>query len=491
MTADKWNWATARHLLNRAGFGGKPSEIAAFEKVGRDGSVEALFELQNQPQEMPDWLAEDENFSAQKFRSMSQAERKKLQRRNRKRMRELQLAWVNRMIATRTPAEMLAEKMTFFWHGHFATSVQKVKHPLFVFKQLHLFHEHATGSFRDLLLSITRDPAMLRYLDNNQNRKGKPNENFARELVELFSLGPGHYNEQDVKEAARAFTGWSNDRFNFKFRTAQHDFGQKTFLGQTGDFDGQEVVNIILDQPACAEFMTRKILGYFGFEPVSGTVVRDLADAFRNSDYDIKTLLRRMFAHDDFYTSQVMGSQIKSPVQLVVGTARTLDLRTDNETFYLHALDMMGQVPYVPPNVKGWPGGRTWIDTSRLLTRFTFAQIVTQGKIPAEIDPRSEPNARRERGKVSRPRRDKAARKMMRMGHLRLDFEPESLASPQGSPDETLGGVARILLSQEMTAQERAMILANYQSSMSRTNKRQALRYLIGDIMTLPAYQLV
>ena len=477
-----WTWEQAKHLLNRAGFGGKPSELASFQELGRQESVAQLFDFKPSPLARPDWLAEYDNFSLRRERLRSEEERRKRRRLNGQRLREFQIDWLKRMSESSTPAEMFWNKMTFCWHGHFATGIQKVKMPPPLFKQLDLLHQNAIGNFRELLHGISRDPAMLRYLDNLQNRKGKPNENFARELMELFTLGTGNYTEKDVKEAARAFTGWSSDPFNFKIRKRQHDYGMKTFLGHTGRFDGEDVVNIILDQPACAVFITKKLLDFFSFNNLSEEEIQSFADNFRDNDYELKPLLEKIFLHEKFYSQNVIGSQIKSPVQLVVGTARTLGIKIENPEFFLYILNMMGQVPYQPPNVKGRPGGRTWINTSRLLTRFTFAEIISQGKIPSEIDPRSDDD-------FQQNKQDKTFRRMMRRRNLSIEFDPELLIDEDGA-DEVIDQLAAFLLSKEMTADEHSAILKNFKYKIANGTRMKALKSAIGEIMKLPQYQL-
>ncbi|MFQ5677618.1 MAG: DUF1800 family protein, partial [bacterium] len=347
------------------------------------------------------------------------------------------------------------------------------------------FNENAVGNFRDLLHGIIRDSAMLRYLDNNQNRKGKPNENFARELMELFSLGPGNYSEADIKESARAFTGWNNNPLQFTFRRRVHDYGRKFFLGKSGNFDGEDIVDIILEQPACSEFITRKLLNFFSFE-TSDKTVRALANDFRNHDYEIKPLLKKIFSHEEFYSPQVIGIQIKSPIQLVVGTARTLGLQMDNDEFLLYMLNLMGQVPYMPPNVKGWPGGRSWIDTSRLLTRYTFAEIVGRGQIPAEIDPRSRRD--RPRNKISKQKT--GFKRMMRRGGVHIEFDPRRLLTNERDASEVISRLAEVLLSHDLNENERASLVDNYSVYLNKFGGHQALKRLIGDMMSIPAYQL-
>ncbi len=280
-------------------------------------------------------------------------------------------AWMDRMATS--PAQ-LREKMTLFWHGHFACRVRQPGPAL----SLHnTTRKHALGKFPDLLLAVSQEPAMLEFLNNRQNHKGHPNENFAREVMELFTLGRGNYSEQDVKEGARAFTGWSYDyQGNFKFRPFDHDDGSKTFLGRTGNLRGEDALAIILEQPAAATFLTTKIYRFFVNDTPDPARVAPLADAFRRSGYDIQDLLERMFSADWFYDPANVGTHLKSPVELLAGIRRTLGVRLENERPLLGYQKALGQTLFAPPNVAGWPGGRNWIDSSSLLLRLQIPSIL-------------------------------------------------------------------------------------------------------------------
>ena len=280
-------------------------------------------------------------------------------------------AWMDRMASS--PAQ-LREKMTLFWHGHFACRVRQPGPAL----SLHnTTRQHALGKFPDLLLAVSQEPAMLQFLNNQQNRKEHPNENFAREVMELFTLGRGNYTETDVKEAARAFTGWGYDnQDNFRFRERDHDADPKTFLGRTGNFRGEDVLRIILEQPAAATFLTTKIYCFFVNEVPNPAQIEPLATAFRKSGYDISDLLERMFSTDWFYEPANVGTHIKSPVELLAGLRRTLNLKIDNAQPLLGYQRALGQNLFQPPNVAGWPGGRSWIDSSSLLLRLQLPAIL-------------------------------------------------------------------------------------------------------------------
>ena len=279
--------------------------------------------------------------------------------------------WMDRMASS--PAQ-LREKMTLFWHGHFAC---RVRQPDAALSLHNTTRQYALGKFSDLLLAVSREPAMLQFLNNQQNRKEHPNENFAREVMELFTLGRGNYSEADVKEAARAFTGWAYDyQGNFRLRERDHDAGPKTFLGRAGNFTGEQALKIILEQPAAATFLTTKIYRFFVNEVPNPAHIEPLAAAFRKSGYDISDLLERMFSADWFYEPANVGTHIKSPVELLAGLRRTLNLKIDNGQLLLGYQRALGQSLFQPPNVAGWPGGRSWIDSSSLLLRLQLPTIL-------------------------------------------------------------------------------------------------------------------
>ncbi len=279
----------------------------------------------------------------------------------------LGLWWANRMLTTPRPLE---EKLTLFWHGHFATGQNKVRDYRMMLQQNRMLRANASGNFRDLLVGILKDPGMLVYLDNGENIKSHPNENFGRELLELFTMGVGNYTERDVREAARAFTGWTNDVLTYKFDAAQHDFGDKTFLGRTGPLNGEDIIDTILAQPVTAEFVAAKLYRFFVREEVSNEVKAELGRSFRASGYQIKPLMRRILLSKDFYSPPSVATQIKSPVHLVVSTYKKMGLReVPTIPDFGRMTGSLGQTLFEPPNVAGWAGGRTWITPATLLQR--------------------------------------------------------------------------------------------------------------------------
>ena len=300
------------------------------------------------------------------------------QRANREEGRRLVQWWIDRMVLSTTP---LRERLTLFWHDHFATSVQKVKDPALMFRQNEIFRAQGAGNFEALAQSVAKDPAMLVWLDANENRKGSPNENFARELFELFLLGIGNYTEDDVREAARAFTGWQYRRSTatFALARAQHDGDRKTVFGQTGSFGGEDVIRMAVGQPASAPYVTARIWSGFA-RPVApdDPVVRQLAPGFAR-DGDIAKLLRAVFLHPEFVAPATRTGLVKQPIEYVAGTLRALGLRAANAGANLNqVLEGLGQQPFAPPSVGGWPPNGYWLTTSFALTRLRFASAVAQ-----------------------------------------------------------------------------------------------------------------
>jgi hypothetical protein len=280
--------------------------------------------------------------------------------------------WAQRMLTTHRPLE---EKLALFWHGHFATSDDKVRDYRKMLRQLDLFYQHGNGNFRDLLVGVAKDPAMLVFLDAGDNVKGRPNENFGREILELFTMGVGNYTETDIREAARAFTGWTNDSLKFVVKADLHDDGEKKFLGHTGNFDGVGIIDIILAQDVTARFIAAKLYRYFVREDPSPELVAQLGKLFKEKHYAIAPLLTTIFLSRDFYSPPAYATQIKSPVQLLVSTYKKLGLSDIPGVPDFDVLSRdLGQELFYPPNVAGWKGGRSWITPAILLQRGDFVR---------------------------------------------------------------------------------------------------------------------
>ncbi len=354
-----------KHLYWRAGFGLSPSEWQERQNWPVSKAVDALFAEAKKSKPLP---VPGRDLDLAALRQMDKKEAAELLKKERQVVAQQNIAWVQRMANPNESA--LLERMSFFWHGHFAC---QSKSGILAVTQLNTIREHALGNFRNLVLAIAKDPSMIRFLNNQQNRKDSPNENFARELMELFTIGRGHYTEQDIKEAARAFTGWSSTvTGEFIFRERQHDFGQKTFFGKTGNFNGEDIVDIILEKRETAEFITRKIYRHFVNEEVNEQIVKDLANQFYKSDYDIAKLMRSIFESEWFYADENIGTKIKSPVELLAGIMRTLKVQFSNDQAIPFIEKALGQMLFNPPNVAGWPGGKSWIDNSTLLFRLNL-----------------------------------------------------------------------------------------------------------------------
>jgi uncharacterized protein (DUF1800 family) len=291
------------------------------------------------------------------------------------------------MIETPRPLE---EKLVLLWHDHFASNYRFVRDSYMMLQQNRTFREHANGSFADLAHAIIRDPAMIRFLNNDSNQRRKPNENLARELMELFTLGEGHYTESDIKQGARALTGYSVNDNDFMFRPGAHDPGQKTILGASGDFDGDAFVDILLAREQCPRWVAYKLYRQFVADvddaPPAGSeqIIEELAVELRRSDFELRPVLRKLFASAHFYDPAIRGAKIKSPTQLLVGAIRSMHTPARSFDVLRDAMEMMGQQLFSPPSVAGWPGGRGWINTSTLFVRQNLCTYLITGKLPFE-----------------------------------------------------------------------------------------------------------
>lgn len=354
-----------KHLYWRGGFGLSPKEWQTRQSWTINEAIDSLFAEALKV----DRVAEPEFPVPGTMQEMSKMDRQQFRKDQRKLAVQVNLDWVTRMASSDSSA--LLEKMTLFWHGHFACTTNS---GLLAVRQLNVLRNNALGNFRSMLKAIARDPSMIRFLNNQQNRKNAPNENFARELMELFTLGRGNYTEQDIKASARAFTGWSSNlKGTFIFRRMQHDYGPKTFMGQTGNFDGDDIIDIILERPEVATFICRKIYAFFVNTKDNPSHINELAEIFRSTDYDIAAVMRHLFSADWFYAPDNIGNRIKPPVELIAGLARQLHATNLPTMGVIGIQRLLGQQLFRPPNVAGWPGGRNWIDNSTLVTRLNLA----------------------------------------------------------------------------------------------------------------------
>jgi uncharacterized protein (DUF1800 family) len=389
LAAADWNSSTAAHLLCRAGFGGPPSEIEKLRGLGLDGAVDFLLEIREESElaATPDF---DLRFGMLQIAAAAEPpwlgvtpDPESVLRVARMKDGEIENGvrswWLRRKILTPNP---LREKMTLFWHGHFATSNRKVNAPFLMWVQNATLRSHALANFGLMTKAISRDPAMMIFLDLERSDKKHPNENFARELMELFTLGIGNYTEEDIQQAARAFTGYRLDPArNFKFVARDHDEGQKHFMGWLSNYDGDEIIDRIIARPACAKFICLKWWRFFADEELpDGDTIEQLATIFRDNNFELKPVLRALFRSSRFYSAAAMCRQIKSPVQWFVQTARSLELDPPTGEPVQAFLRQMGQTLLAPPSVKGWDGGRNWISTQTLLLRYNSAEIFVRDR---------------------------------------------------------------------------------------------------------------
>jgi hypothetical protein len=383
---NSWTRYSAAHLLNRAGFGGTPAEIDRLHELGPEKAVASFLEADEDSDLFPPPLLMDPaarfSFYQRIKASPNEEERKALKkefdRTDREEILNLRIWWLNRM---RYTADPLVEKATLFWHSHFATSNTKVRDAYSMWQQNETIRRHALGKFPSMLKEISRDPAMIKWLDLNQSRKGHPNENFAREVMELFSVGEGNYSEKDIQEAARAFTGYRIDRNGmFRLETKDYDSGVKTFFGKTGTFSGDDIIDMIVAMPQCARYIGRKLWTFFVSENPSEETISKMADLLLGNGYDIGATLRVIMESGEFYQPKVVRHQIKSPVEWMIQTTKMLEIPLPDTLVMDNALSILGQVLFAPPNVKGWDGGRAWISASTLLYRYNLAAYLLSGK---------------------------------------------------------------------------------------------------------------
>ncbi len=405
----------ARHLLSRAGFGGTPQQVKAIADLGAKRAVARLVDYEQIPypddgekvfdkdimrpptEEERQEIVAGRRSGDEAVQQKLERERNRRQAADREQMRDIQKWWLQRLIESPRPLE---EKMTLFWHGHFASGFRTVQDSWHMLQQNRLFRTHATGNFAQLVRAVVRDPAMIKYLDNDENRKGRPNENLARELMELFTLGEGRgYTEGDIKEGARALTGLTFRDDDGRFEAGAHDAGSKTIFGFTGTFDPDGFVNLILARRECPEFVCGKLYRFLvndcpdGLSREQQAVVSAMSRMLVEAKAELKPVLRALFASEHFHAPANRGAIIKSPVQLVAQSVRQFRAPPRELSVLLSASDLMGQALFQPPNVKGWDGGRSWINTSTLFTRQNLLVYLLTGRSPksAEWDANADP----------------------------------------------------------------------------------------------------
>lgn len=486
ITARQWDWTAAAHLLNRAGFGGPPVEIDRLAALGSEKAVSSFVDFDETPDDTqdPGWAKPDpERLEKQRAaRQAGEEPRRRFQREQqqmqRQQITELRGWWLQRMAQGPRP---LQEKLVLFWHGHFATSMEKVRDAYLMWRQNELFRRLAAGNWLELLTEAGKDPAMLIWLDQAQSRRQKPNENFAREVMELFALGEGHYTERDVTEAARAFTGWTLDpaRQKFVYRANLHDDGSKTLFGETGNFNGDDVLRIIVAQPQAAIFITARLWHYFAGEGPSPELNQALATVFRRGGFQFKPLLRAMFRSEDFYAPSLIRNQVKSPVQWLVGTLRMLESELPPAQVCWALTRNLGQDLFAPPNVKGWDGGLSWITTNNLLTRYNQAEMLIKGDASrvAGAVRGSGPNAAR-----------RAANRLPNTPLALVDVERIFTALERSDKTALIAALERRLL-QSALKPKQAQTLRDYLDARGELGESDILG-AVRLVMSTPEYQL-
>ncbi|MEO6884333.1 MAG: DUF1800 domain-containing protein [Bacteroidia bacterium] len=361
------------HLYARAGFGIDYKSWQRFSENSIEKNIQQLFD---DSANYSNLSVVDEDMTKKKIKDLKGEEKKEFKKQLREKVQELNTTWFLKMANDNA---QLREKMTLFWHGHFAC---RIDNPLFLQDLNNILRANALGDFKKMLSEVSKSPAMLQFLNNQQNKKDHPNENFAREVMELFTIGRDNYSEQDIRESARAYTGW---RFNkdgqFEFVERIHDDGSKTFMGKTGNFNGDDILGIILQQIQTAHFITKKIYAFLVNDDVDESRVTELSESFFNSGYDIGSLLKNIFSSNWFYERQNVGTKIKSPTELIVGTNKLFSVMYQDPKVLLYMQRLLGQVLFYPPNVSGWKGGKSWIDSSSLMFRIKLASIVLNSGI--------------------------------------------------------------------------------------------------------------
>lgn len=466
----------ARHLLNRVGFGASDAEIRAFAPLTRREAVDRLLaDTKREATLAPPAFVSEPFTPYYRIQRLSAEERMAAQRVLVQQGFELRAWWLREMLSTSSP---FTERMTLFWHGHFATSQQKVRSNQLMYRQNVLLRREALGNFATMLREVARDPAMLVYLDNARSRSGAPNENFAREVMELFTLGEGHYGERDIKEAARAFTGWSLDRDSgeFTYRRAWHDYGEKSVLGRTGRLDGDDVLATLLAQPRAAEFITAKLWREFISPTPDARELRRMAKIFRDSKYELKPLMQAMLAAEAFWSPDNRASLIKSPVDVVVGTMRTFEIRPMDLRPAAFAVAALGQNPFAPPNVKGWPGGEAWINSSTLLGRKQWVERVFRGSDAMPDQGSAEmPEMRVAKEAPQPPRQGDPMRRALERGMVGYGFDADRW---QRGLAKTAAGAAPV--------DELVLAMPPVNAASAEMDAGSRVRALVAD----PAYQL-
>lgn len=451
-----------KHLFARAGFGLRFEDLHADRNISIKKAVKRLFESSEKDEPI---AVVNDTLDYTMLAKGDEMTKKMFMQQQREQDKQLNVGWINKMSTTDA---QLREKMTLFWHNHFACRTQRAAFA----QQLNNIHRtYALGNFGTMLMEVSKSAAMLQFLNNQQNQKNHPNENFAREVMELFTIGRGNYTEKDIKESARAFTGWGFDKDgNFKPRPFAHDTGDKIFLGQTGNFAGEDIIRILLQKKETAHFISTKLYKYLVNETPDPAHINAMADVFYNANYEIKPLLEYVYTSGWFYDDRNMGNIIKSPVEFLVGLNRQFYITYEKPEVLMLFERALGQVLFYPPNVAGWPGGRNWIDSSSLMYRLKIPSTVLNAGVidfTGKADPDDEAFIA-------------ASHRQQQAVYTRVQATPDWDRFLKSIPDNlSKTDIAQFMLEPKMS-----------NTLMNMANQSVDIRSLAIDMVSTPEYQL-
>lgn len=451
------------HMYYRAGFGCSYTEALKVADHSIEKMVKNYFKsaVANKPIEAATFKYPEN------FKMLMGEEKKAVQKEREQQKLNLNVAWLARFS---DPETQLRERLTLFWHGHLAC---RVDDPMLMQELNNIQRTYALENFKDLILGVSKSAAMLNFLNNQQNRKNHPNENFAREVMELFTIGRGNYTETDIRESARAYTGWQHDKdLKFVFNEKNHDAGSKTFMGKTGNFTGENIIDIILARPETAHYLATKLYTYLVSDTPDPAHITELAGIYYQSNYHTGELVRHILSADWFYEPQNRGTKIKSPVEFIAILNKTFNVTySDPKTpFYLQQL--LGQTLFNPPNVSGWAGGKAWIDTSSLLFRMKIPSVILNSGL-IEFQGKHDPE---EEAQIAMQKKAPSAMQKRVSSVVNWDEFLNTLPSPVSQTD-----LITYLLPSGMNQQEREKVL---------TLNRSDLKGVIVELISTPEYQL-
>lgn len=452
-----------QHLYWRTGFGILPEDLSAISNKRRKEVVDNLIKASRKVTPLKLDTSELVKLMSGGYK-IAQENRREIQKISRNKSKELNVAWIDRLSNTN---EILREKMTLFWANHF---VCKDNNYVYAQNFHNTLREHALGNFRDFVVAISKEAAMTKYLNTKQNRKQKPNENFARELMELFTLGVGNYTETDIKESAKAFTGYShNMQGEFVLRQRQHDEGDKTFFGKTGNFSGEDIIDIILEKEQCAKYICEKVYRYFVNDNIDDAHVNEMVKTFY-PNYDITKLMRFVLNSNWFYDEKNIGTKIKSPIEFLVGMKNIVPMEFKKQKRLLYLQKILGQILLDPPNVAGWKGGRNWIDSNTIVLRLKLPSMLLNDAYISKT----------KKGKTDNNVEAKKAFFKKKFGKQN-QVETDWFAFNKHFKNVNIDELDKYLLMSDMNPQA-----VSYLNSLEKVSKRE---YCI-QIMSLPEYQM-